>query len=245
MAKTKALKIKRGLTLAVAILLLAGFIGLYLTFGKELLTIVSDANTFKAWLESFNGLDKLVFVSIRALQTVVKIIPAEPLEIGSGYAYGVFGGLALCMLGTLIGSLFIIIITKVFGTKAVELFVPIDKLKDFAFLNDQKRFKTMLFILYLIPGTPKDLITYFIGFTPINTGTFLLITSIARIPSIITSTWCGSELGNKNYLFSAIIFVATAVLGFAGMFIYKKYTDSHKVNKELISIENENKIKAS
>lgn len=75
----------------------------------------------KAFLVGFNGFDKLAFVAIRAFQTVIKIIPAEPLEIGSGVLYGTWGGLLLCFLGTEIGSLVIILLTKVFGKRLVEL----------------------------------------------------------------------------------------------------------------------------
>lgn len=222
---SKAVKIKRTASAIAGVLILGGFIALYMTFGKQLLEIVRDADTFKAWLAGFGGYDRVVFVAIRALQTVVKIIPAEPLEIGAGYAYGTWGGLLYCMLGTEIGSLVILLLTRVFGTKVVELFVPMDKINELGFLKNERRLGGTMFMLYLIPSTPKDLFTYFAGLTKLNIPIFLLTTGIARIPSIITSTWCGSSLGEKNYVKSAIIFAATAVVGIVGMIIYKKISD--------------------
>lgn len=203
----------------------------YLFFGKKLLAFFEDTDKFKLWLDSFGTAGKVIFVCIRALQTVVKFIPAEPLEIGSGYAYGVFGGLLYCMLGTFIGSLVIIALTKIFGVKVVNIFVSQDKINSLSFLQNKSKLSVTLLIIYLIPGTPKDIITYLIGLTDYSIWKFLLITSFARIPSIITSTICGGALEQKQYLLSFIVFAATAVLGLIGVAVYKKLET--KFNKQL------------
>ena len=200
-----------------------GFIVCYLKFGSELLSFVSDADRFKAWLDSYGNLGKIVFISVRALQTVVKIIPAEPLEIGSGYAFGIWGGLFCCMIGTEIGSFVIVTITKLFGMKAVNLFVSEEKINSLGFLQNKETLPTSLFIIYLIPGTPKDVITYLIGVTDYNIWKFLILTGFARIPSIITSTICGSLLGEKNYWLSAGVFIGTAILGIIGVKLYADF----------------------
>ena len=208
-----------GVIITTSLFILA-FIVCYIKFGGELLAFVSDTERFKAWLDSYGSLGKVIFVSVRALQTVVKIIPAEPLEIGSGYAFGIWGGLFYCMLGTEIGSFVIVALTKLFGMKAVNLFVSEEKINSLGFLKNREKLTTSLFIIYLIPGTPKDVITYLIGVTDYNIWKFLLLTGIARIPSIITSTICGALLGEKNYWLSAGVFIGTAVLGLIGVRIY-------------------------
>ena len=96
--------------------------------------------------------------------------------------YGTWGGLLLCFLGTEIGSLVIILLTKVFGKRLVELFVPIEKINSLKFLQDKRTVYRTLFIIYLIPGTPKDVLTYVAGLTDIDMRKFMLITSIARLP---------------------------------------------------------------
>ena len=212
-------------TLMTCLALMSIFLLCYFRFGSELLGLISDADRFKAWLDSYGNLGEVVFVAVRALQTVVKIIPAEPLEIGSGYAFGVWGGLFYCMLGTEIGSFIIIALTKAFGAKAVNLFVSKEKINSLTFLNNKDKLSATLFIIYLIPGTPKDVITYLIGITDYNVWKFLLITGIARIPSIISSTICGAALGEKNYWFSAFIFIITAILGLIGIKCYSKFTN--------------------
>lgn len=203
----------------------------YCLFGKKLLAFFEDTDKFKSWLDSFGTTGKIIFVSIRALQTVVKFIPAEPLEIGSGYAYGTFGGLFYCMLGTFLGSLVIIALTKIFGVKVVNIFVSKEQINSLRFLQNKNKLTTTLFIIYLIPGTPKDIITYLMGITEYNMVKFMIITSIARIPSIITSTICGSALEKKSYALSAAVFITTAILGLIGIMIYNKL--EAKFNKQL------------
>ena len=202
------------------------FAALYFTLGKELLNIITDQQEFKIWIDSFSVPANLMFVFIRAFQTVVKIIPAEPLEIGSGYVWGTFGGFLYCMIGTEIGSLVILVLTKVFGVRFAELFIDIKKINEWEFIKNSKRKYLLLFIIYLIPGTPKDIITYFIGLTDTKFLPFLIITGIARIPAIISSTYCGSRLIDNNYtLFIAVFAVITAasVLGtYFGMKYLKK-----------------------
>lgn len=206
--------------IATTSVIIIAFIACYIKFGSALIEFVSDADRFKEWLESFGGLGQVIFVAVRALQTVVKIIPAEPLEIGSGYAFGVWGGLLYCMLGTEIGSFIIVVLTKIFGMKAVNLFVSEEKINSLGFLQNKEKLSVSLFIIYLIPGTPKDIITYLIGVTDYNIWKFLLLTGIARIPSIITSTVCGAALGERNYVLSIGVFVGTAILGLVGVKIY-------------------------
>lgn len=136
------------------------------------------------------------------------------------------------MLGTEIGSFVIIMITKLFGMRAVELFVSRDKINSLSFLQNKEKLSISLFVIYLIPGTPKDIITYLIGVTDYNVWKFLLLTGIARIPSIITSTLCGAALGEKNYLLSAAVFVLTAIFGITGVKLYaviQKKTERKKV----------------
>lgn len=216
---------------------LGSFLALYLTLGRDLLKVISDQQLFKAWLEGFPLPANAVFVFIRAFQTVVKIIPAEPLEIGSGYIWNTFGGFAYCMLGTEIGSLVILLLTRVFGVKFVNLFIDVNKINEWAFIRDSKRKYLLLFFIYLIPGTPKDIITYFIGLTDTKILPFLLITGIARIPAIISSTYCGSQLINKDYTMFIAVFALITVVSLAGTYFGMKYMKKFKSREAAVPSE--------
>ena len=194
----------------------------YIMTGKQLFEFLKDPSAVKSWLDGFGIWSRVIFAAVRAFQTVIKAIPAEPLEIGAGYAFGIWGGLLYCMLGTLIGSLIIIMLSKVFGAKLLSIFVPAKKMSDFAFMRDKKKLGMALFIMYLIPGTPKDLFTYMASFMPMKISRFLLITGIARIPSILMSTWIGEELTQRDYITAAAILAATLLISGTYIFIRKK-----------------------
>lgn len=218
----------RLLQIVGAVLVCSIFLGVflycYIRYSDAIAAIFSDSEHLKQFLSQFKGFDKWVFVAIRAFQTVIKIIPAEPLEIGSGYLYGTFGGGALCLAGSMIGSLVIIALSRVFGRRLVNIFVPVDKIDSLKFLQNKKRVYGTLFFIYLIPGTPKDILTYAASIINLDMKKFLVVTGIARIPSILVSTWCGEQLISKNYFLAAAAFIITTVLSAVCGLIYNRIT---------------------
>ena len=206
-------KKKRIIAIIALVLILAVFATVYFITGKQLLEFFSNPAKVNEWLCGFGVQGRIIFVLVRAFQVVVKIIPAKPLEIGAGYTFGTWGGFLYCMLGTVLGSFVIILLSKAFGAKLLNMFVPDKKMNGFMFMRNKKNLSAALFIMYLIPGTPKDLFTYTAPFLPMKTSRFLLITSIARIPSILMSTWSGERLAGGNYITAAVIFIAMFLIG--------------------------------
>lgn len=216
-------QIKKALIFLVPALYFAVFLTLYFSVGKELTQVISNKETFKAWIGTFGVYDEIIFVTIRAIQTVIKIIPAEPLEIGAGYIWGTYKGLALCMIGTEIGSAVILILTSLFGTKLLNALFDIKEINKWSFIKNAKKKYLLLTIIYLIPGTPKDFITYFVGITDTKILPFLLVTGIARIPSIISSTWCGQLLDTSSITIFVLAFsLITAISLIIGYYANKK-----------------------
>ena len=108
--------------------------------------------------------------------------------------------------------------------KVVEVFFPAEKLQSLRFLHSSPKrgiFSSCSFST--IPGTPKDMLSYFAGLTDIKFGTFLLISSLGRIPSVITSTIGGNALGTKNYWFAIGVFAGTLALSGVGSLISALY----------------------
>ena len=81
----------------------------------------------------------------------------------------------------------------------------------------------MIFLLFFIPGTPKDLLTYFVGLTDIRLKTFLLLSMVARIPSVITSTFGGHLLGQEKYTGAVALYAITGLMSLLGMVGYNNY----------------------
>lgn len=190
--------------------------------GRPMLQLANDRVAFRNWINSYGILGKIIFIGMIILQIIVAIIPGEPLELGGGYAFGAIWGTVLTLIGVAIGSILVFLLVKKFGVKLVEAFFSVEKINSMKFLQDSKHRDTIFFIVMVIPGTPKDLLTYIAGITNMKLTTWLIIATLGRIPSIITSTFGGAAVANGNYVLAAIIFAATILISGIGFFIYMK-----------------------
>lgn len=128
------------------------------------------------------------------LQVLVAVIPGEPLEIAGGYAFGAVWGTVLCLLGAFLGSVAVFAVVRKWGVPLVEVFFPKEKLNKLAFLKTSPKRTALLWLVFTVPGTPKDLLCYFAGLMDLRWPSWLLIASVGRLPSIITSTVGGNAL---------------------------------------------------
>lgn len=88
----------------------------------------------------------------------------------------------------------------------------------------------LMFVIFLIPGTPKDILTYLMPLTSIKFISFLGITTLARIPSIITSTMVGDALFNQDFMISLIVYGLTAIISGIGLYVYNRFIAAKEVN---------------
>lgn len=195
--------------------------------GRPLIEYLREPEKFRTWVDEAGVMGRVYFLGIQILQVVVAIIPGEPVEIGAGYAFGAVEGTLLCMLGTVIGSMAVYFFVRRFGIKAVEIFFPVEKIERLRFLNTVQKRDTLMFLLMFIPGTPKDLLGYLAPIVGITPGAWLFITSVARIPSIVTSTVGGGALGGQNYGFAVAAFAVTLLISGIGLLIYRRICAIH------------------
>lgn len=163
-----------------------------------------------------------IFLLIQILQVVISFIPGEPVEIIGGVIYGAFGGLLTCMLGCLIGSMIVYFLSLKIGKSFIKLFVKEKDFNEVKFLKNEKRVEELVFIFYFIPGTPKDIVTYLAPYTKIKPLKFFIISTFARIPSIITSTWAGSSISKNNWGLTIGVFLGTFLIALLGLLIRQK-----------------------
>ena len=216
----------------ILLVLFLGFSALVAWFiGKPMISLVSEPEKFRDWVESRGILGRLIFIGMMVFQVIIALVPGEPLEIGAGYAFGAVEGTLLCVAGVTIGSLLVFGLVRRFGIRLVEVFFDTGKIKQLKFLQNEKRLDLITFIVFFLPGTPKDLLTYFVGLTDIKLSKFIFTVSVARMPSIITSTVGGSALGIKRYELAAIVFGGTVVISLLGLFIYNKIC-KHRAKKD-------------
>lgn len=213
-------KRKKIIGISIVGVLLAGTAALFIFLGKPMLQFLSNPDAVRAWVDGAGWWSRLAFVGMMVLQVCISIIPGEPLEICAGYAFGAIEGSILCLVGAVIGTAIIFLFTRRFGLRLAGMFFPVEKLKSIKFLQDSRRVHLLTFILFFIPGTPKDLMTYVLGATSMTLPACLLITGFARIPSVITSTIGGNALGTGSIGFAVIVFAITAVISLCGILVF-------------------------
>ncbi len=202
------------------IVILTLMIGLTIFIWKWLSEFSQEG--FRDYINSFGALGWLVLLCLQILQVFVALIPGELLESAAGFAFGPLIGTLICYAGVAIGSAIIFFLTRKLGIKLVEIFVSPDKINELKFLNNPKKRNFLIFLVFFIPGTPKDLLTYFVGLTDIKFISFLLISLVARIPSVLSSTVGGHLLGEENYIGAIILYAVTGILSLAGFIAYNK-----------------------
>lgn len=207
-------------TVIMAFILFCAAVGWFI--GRPLIQFVGEPEKFRAWVQISGIWGMIAFVGMTVFQVIIAFVPGEPLEIGAGYAFGAVWGTVLCVVGITIGSLIVFWLVRTFGVKLLEVFFTYEKIKSLKFLQNEKRLALITFFLFFLPGTPKDLLTYFVGLTKIDFKGFLFIVAVARIPSVITSTIGGSLLGSEKYILAIIAFGVTLLISIVGWIVYNR-----------------------
>lgn len=204
----------------VIFLLFSLFVTVYV--GRPMVHLANQPELFRDWVDSFGIWGRLVFVAMVVLQVIVALIPGEPLELAAGYAFGAVEGTLLSLLGILLGSFLVFSAVRIWGVKLLRVFFADREIKRLSFLRDPRKAMVMTLILMTIPGTPKDLLSYFAGLTPLTMPQWLSIVAIARIPSLVTSTISGAAAGEENYVLAGIVLAFTLLLSGLGILYYRK-----------------------
>ena len=215
----------------IALYVLLGAAAVFLTiryvipYSRALLT-EAGREALCARVERFGIWAPLVFTALMALQIVIAIIPGGPLELVGGMLFGSALGLVCTVTGALVGSFAVYWLVKLFGRPLVEIMVPEDKLDRLHALLDEDKLELWVFILFLIPGIPKDLLTYLVPLTTIRGKQFLLLSNLGRFPSLAASVLIGDSLSDGRYWLTIVICAVAAVAAFIG------YRVKHHLTKE-------------
>ncbi len=184
--------------------------------------IISNPELLTESIEKAGIWDEVIFVLLRTLQTMFKFIPAEMVEIASGYIWGVEKGTLYCLLGNIIGTAIILtIVPKKSGTFFRKIF-PLENKKEFAIFKKEKSLYFNIFLFYLIPGLPKDIMVYVAGIMKVRKLPFIIVTSIARIPVLVLSVSCGTLAADKQYYAVIAIFTVISLIAVTIRVLYRR-----------------------
>ena len=171
----------------------------------------------KQYIEAQGIVGILIFLSFQVFQVVVAAVPGEIVQIAGGYIYGTFWGTVYLVIGVAIGSAIDFFIARWLGFEVVKTFIPERRLRQLYDLVRGPRSNLVMFLLFLIPGLPKDVLTYVAGLTPVPAGRFLLIAIVARLPALVGSTFIGASFQQENTALAIALFGAAVVLFFLGV----------------------------
>lgn len=197
-------------------LLLGWFIGV------PVYRFAREPELFRDWVDASGIWGRLAYMGMVIVQIVVALIPGEAMEIAGGYAFGTLEGTLLCLAAATVGSLVVFGLVRRFGVRLVEVFFSLEKLRSLRFLRASKKRDILFLLIFMLPGTPKDLLCYFAGLTDIKFTAWLLICSLGRIPSILSSTLGGDALGDEKYFVAVLVFALTFAISGAGLLVYNR-----------------------
>jgi len=233
---SKKQKILKGTVLLIVLVVFIYLVIELFPLFKELAT-EEGRNSFKETIESLGVKGVFVLIGIMCIQILVPILPGEPVEILAGMCFGPIKGMIYVLIGSFISSVLIITLVKIFGKKFIYTFVKkekIEKLENSKFFKNTKKIDIIIFISFFIPGLPKDILIFIAALLPINTYRFLIISTFARIPSIISSTIAGSGLLGGNLMLSIGGYVITfAIVGVLIYIVSRKDKNILKVVEEV------------
>ncbi len=208
-----------GVAIFVILCLVIGWV-----LGRSLFSYADDPEQFREWISGYGVWGWLICCGMMVLQIVIAFIPGSLVEIGAGYAFGIVQGTIICVVGSIIGCAIVFQLVRVFGAKVIEAFYPVEKIHALRFLQDERRRDVFSFIIFLIPGMPKDLLSYFMGLTGMSLMRWLVLSTLARTPAIVVSAMAGTSLSSRRYIVAVIVLVVILAISIVGGIFYNRLT---------------------
>ena len=234
MKKKDLVKILRILIAVAIVVILAFFLWSLFPFIKNLSTIQGQED-FKAKIDSMGFRGLLLLFGLQILQILLVVLPGEPFEVLAGMCYGTWGGFLFITVSVFITTVIIFFTVRKLGHRYLYNFFKeeqVDRIMNSKLIKNPTNLEFILFILFFLPASPKDLFVYIGGLLPIKPWRFILIATLARFPSVITSTMVGANIIKGNWKISVLIYLISFIVA-AILFIILKTKDK---NKELIDI---------
>lgn len=235
MEKKKNLKIFKIILFTIVVIILA-IITIYLFPVMRNLSTKEGQIAFKEKVMYSGIIGMLLLFIIQISQIFLFILPGEPIEILAGMCYGWIWGTVFIMISSAIIASLIFMLVRKIGKQFVYDFSDEEKIKKIEnskLFKNPKKIEIVLFILFLIPGTPKDLLTYISGLLPIKMSRFILLSTIARIPSIVTSTIAGANIAVGDWRKAIILYILIVVIVAIVLYIFNLF-DKDKTTESIL-----------
>jgi uncharacterized membrane protein YdjX (TVP38/TMEM64 family) len=179
----------------------------------------SNKERVNKFVISFGSYAPLVFIGLQILQVLVAPIPGEFTGFVGGYLFGIVPGLIYSTVGLSLGSLFAFLIARGLGMPFFRRFMGEEFMGKFEYIVERHG-AFLTFILFLLPGTPKDSLCYLLGLSPMHVVTFLVISCVGRFPGTVLLTMQGNSIRSEDYR-AFFMVLGLLLLLFVLTFIYR------------------------
>lgn len=192
---------------------------------KPLFALFRSPEDLRAWVEARGVWSTLAFMALQALQVVIFVLPGEIVQIAGGYAFGMWLGTLWSVLGILAGSLVNFAIGRWLGRPFAETVFGAEKVGKIEKATAGGKAAAGFFVLFAIPGIPKDALTYVAGASRLGFFSFLAVSTVGRLPGILGSSYMGAAVFERDYGMAIGFAVAASALFCAGLFFREKIHD--------------------
>lgn len=197
---------------------------LFLT-NRELFSQFESIEEVENFIGSYGHLSGLVYIGFQILQVIISLIPGEVFQVAAGFLFGPFWGIVYALIGCAIGEAIAFGLARVLGRDFVRLFLSEEQFEKYSSRLNSNRGYTLCFILYLIPGIPKDILCYVAGASEIRFLPFLIISMVGRLPGLIGSIAMGALVDSGQYLFAGIILALACIIAVIGFIFRERLSD--------------------
>jgi uncharacterized membrane protein YdjX (TVP38/TMEM64 family) len=196
----------------ITLLLLLIITAAFLFFYYDLYTFFVSRKKILAFVNSFGPLSVVIFIGLQILQVIVAPIPGEVNGFIGGYLYGPVLGTLYSTIGLTIGSWLAFILARWLGLPFVEKMINPRIIQKYDYFMEHRGI-LISFILFVIPGFPKDALSYLIGLSHMKTSTFLIVCTSGRLLGTIMLSISGHCARNdQNMALAAILGISTLIM---------------------------------
>ena len=184
---------------------------LYLKYGSGIFS-KDTASQVIGYLRQNSRIAFLLIIGLQIIQVVVCVLPGQPIQFAASYMFGVGTGFLLSIIGAIIGTTISFSLAKALGSEAMHLFFGEEKVSEYQRRLNSGRGLMLAFLIYIIPGVPKDLVSYAAGISEMRFRTFVLAATVGRSPAMLGSLLIGHFFGKQNYSAMIILTVVTVFM---------------------------------
>lgn len=186
--------------LSLLVLIVAG-IPLYLYFFRlEWLQAFRDIDKIVEFLNNYKSEAVLIYIAFQIIQIVISVIPGQVFQVAAGYLFGFWGALLYAMTGAVLGTGLSFLLARLLGHDFLHIFFGEKKMSYYIERFNSRQAYTLIFLLYLIPGIPKDMLSYAAGASEMRFKPFILLASVGRLPGMVGCLLIGTMVENGKYV---------------------------------------------